>query len=517
MGQADCFADSKFMSRRAATIWLKAARYIFILSALSAGFCRTTYAQYPGHINKTADTTPTLRATGVFEWTGDLDKPKAGRLIPLTVWDGQQYQPGGLYLAQPAPLTVLTGTVYQLEQAGAPKGLFNVNGAQNLGGSWIAVGSVKPEVLKPKAKPPMSKHPPQVVKDAGSGSATADSDRPTLHRKDDSDSSSGSSAGNSSGGTQAGSASGSSTSSSSDPDKPTLHRRDSSDSGSGSGSSSDSSSAPSVDSDRPTLHRKDSSDSAQGAPSVDPDRPTLHKQQESAGANAGAPVTATADADPSRPKLRYGKPETLEGSVEPSKLEGVPMDMNQMAAISDVKSSDQHLYAYNWTDPDDAAKMKAAMEELAQKAIAGNTTAPAQTNVTKTGTKTQATRRKAPPPPPLPALDDEKFSAYELSYNGGATLVLTAKTGGQGDAVKYVTLIAQPDFYGTPQVVFKQVTTDDRLDIIPRMRLVDAADTDADGRAELIFELRGKTTRQFGIYRVVNRRVQEAFNTGPLP
>ncbi len=44
-----------------------------------------------------------------------------------------------------------------------------------------------------------------------------------------------------------------------------------------------------------------------------------------------------------------------------------------------------------------------------------------------------------------------------------------------------------------------------RLDIVPWMRLVDAVDTDGDGRAELIFELRSKTGRQFGIYRVVNQ------------
>jgi hypothetical protein len=113
-------------------------------------------------------------------------------------------------------------------------------------------------------------------------------------------------------------------------------------------------------------------------------------------------------------------------------------------------------------------------------------------------------------------LEDEKFSAFELSYNGGATLVLTAKTGEPG-MTRYVTLIAQPDFYGTPQVIFKQITSDERLNIVPRMRLVDAVDTDADGRAELIFELRGKTGREFGIYRVVNRHVEQAFNTGPLP
>src|ERR1700758_1443670 len=181
MGQIDGVADLKFMSLSAGAIRLK-LRAFFILSVWIVGACVSAYAQYPGHIKKEADNTPTLRATGVFEWTGHLDTPKAGRLIPLTVWDCQQYQPGGLYLAQPAPLTVLTGTIYELEQAGAPKGLFSVNGAQNLGGSWIAAGSVKPEVIQAKAKPPMSKHPPQVVKDTSNSASAADSNRPTLHR-----------------------------------------------------------------------------------------------------------------------------------------------------------------------------------------------------------------------------------------------------------------------------------------------------------------------------------------------
>src|SRR5262249_42051935 len=151
-------------------------------------------------------------------------------------------QPGGLYLAQPAPLTVLSGTVYELEKAGNPKGLFSVNGAQNLEGSWIAVGSVKPTMVVAKAKPPMSKHPPEVVKDTNTGTASIDSDRPTLHRKDGSDSGS-TSASN----TQP--ASGGSNTSPSDPDKPTLHRRDASDSSGSSGTSGTSSD----DADKPTL------------------------------------------------------------------------------------------------------------------------------------------------------------------------------------------------------------------------------------------------------------------------
>jgi len=509
MGQVDCAADPEFMSLPVTAIGFKATRFFFILSIWIGTVC-AAYGQYPGHVKKDADTTPTLRATGVFEWTGDLDKPKAGRLIPLTVWDGQQYQPGGLYLAQPAPLTVLTGTIYELEQAGNPKGLFSVNGAQNLEGSWIAVGSVKPEVVIAKAKPPMSKHPPQVVKDANGGSSSSDSEKPTLHRKDSSDSAS-----NTSGDTQTSSSS--SSTPSNDPDKPTLHRRDSSDnSGSSSGGDSSSSTSPSSDdSDKPTLHRKDSSDSTQNAPAIDPDRPTLHKHQD-VSASASGPVSFPAD--PDRPKLRYGRPQVVEGSVESSKLEGLPLDMNQMTAVSDTKIRETHPYTYSWADPEDANKAKAAMEELAQKAFAAGFTPPSTTtNVTKTATKTQTTRRKVAPPPPLPPLEDEKFNVYELSYNGGATFVLTAKSTGDNGETKYVTLVAQPDFYGVPHPLFQQLTSDKALDVSPRMHLVDAVDTDGDGRAELIFELRGKTGRAFGIYRVVPGRAYEAYNTGPLP
>lgn len=556
------------MSRSAAPTLRKAIRSAFVMSMLAAILCSAAHAQYPGRVKKDADTGPTLRASGIFEWTGDLANPKAGRLIPLAVWDGQQYQPGGLYLAQPAPLTVLTGTVYELDQAGTRKGLFQVNGAENLGGgvsgesagssSWIAVGSVKPEVPIVKAKPPMSKHPPRVVKDAdtdsdrptlhrkdssdsgdSSSSASSDPDRPTLHHKDSGDagSSSGSGSGSSGSGSQTGSSgsqtssstsqtgsgsNSSSTTASSDPDKPTLHRRDAS------GSSSDSSSgstqsAPADDSDRPTLHKKDSSGDAQNAPSVDPERPTLHHHQDAAAGGAGGPVSFPAD--PDRPKLRYGKPQVLEGTVEPSKLEGLPMDMNQMAAISDMKTGEPHPYTYSWTDPADAAKFKAAMEDLAQKAIAAGfattttttTTKPANSTKTTTKATTATARHKAATPPPLPPLEDEKFNIFELSYNGGATAVLTAKTTGADGMAKYITLIAQPDFYGKPQIFFKQLTSDKALDIVPRMRLVDAADTDGDGRAELIFELRGKTGRSFGIYRLSSGRMFEAFNTGPLP
>jgi len=69
--------------------------------------------------------------------------------------------------------------------------------------------------------------------------------------------------------------------------------------------------------------------------------------------------------------------------------------------------------------------------------------------------------------------------------------------------VKYVTIVAQPDFYGQPKVLLKEVTSDNALDVAPRYRLVELPwIRKATGARTLIFELRGQTYRQFAIYRI---------------
>lgn len=560
--------------------------YALALGTLGTGVAVPAYAQYPGHIdtNKSANT-PTLRATAVVEYTGDLTKPIASRLVPVAVWDGERYQPGGLYMAQPMPLAVESGTQYVLEDAGLPKGLFNVKAAADVSGSWIAIGAYQnmPTPRAPKLK--ASKTLPQFTRDSG-----ADDDKPHFaHRPTDSssspNSSSGSSSSNSSGSNSSGSTSssgsaqknGSSTSSGSssgnasttDSDRPTLHRRtdDSSSSSSGdsstpsSGSSTASSNAPPVDPDRPTLHRPADTSNTSGSNTsgsstsggntagksngsgsgssnsssaeADPERPTLHHHTANPNDN-GAPVSATTEIDPDRPRLMRGRPEELETIDDPdkvisaqgAKLDGSNVQFKQVVGVSDVKTREPHSFVYSWSDPQDATKMQAQMENLAQNILAGNgakltlpapstatTPAPAAPKKTSATVTNRRTAHKTPPPPALPDLTDEHFKAYELSFGGGATLVFSAKTK-VGDATKYVTLIAQPDFDGTPQVILKQVTDDTELDITPRMQLVDAVDTDADNRAELIFELAGKRDHQYAIYRVADRTVNQVFTTG---
>ena len=537
----------------------KACRvWIFAAWLLAGGLFTVAHAQYPGRVNPNQGATaaPVLRATAVLEYTGDLTKPTAARLVPLAVWDGERYQPGGLYLADPVPLTVESGTVYELLDAGTSKGLFDVKAAANVSGAWVATGAYQKPAPPKVAKLKPSKTLPQFVKDTGSSS---DPDKPTLHRRTDSGSGSGQSGSGSASGSASGSGagsasgsgsgSGSSTSSASDPDKPTLHRR--TDSGSDSGSSpgpdsgsgsSTANSAPPVDPDRPTLHKPSDSSSGPGsgsgtasnAPAVDPDRPTLHKQSTTNPNDNGAPVSATTNTDPDRPHLGRGRPAAEEqldapSKVEIAKLAGNPENLKLMAAVSDAKTREPHSYVYSWADPEDAKKMQAALEDVAKNLIAGNplpaassgsfgsasptsTKSASKTAPTRTaGSKTAAAHRAAAKPA-LPELADEQFKAYELSFGGGATLVFSAKSG-EADATKYVTIIAQPDFNGVPQILFKQVTSEAQLDAVPRMRLVDAVDTDADNRAELIFELAGRTDQQFAIYKVHDHSVEQVFST----
>jgi len=599
-------------------------------------------AQYSTPVGKGAAKPKTLRATAVLEWTGPLDKPNASRLMPVAVWDGEHYQPAGLYLARPDPLALESGTQYQLERAGDPVGLYNIRAAAEINGSWEGIGRFQAEApppppprLKPSRHlPVLSNGKPDTAAKPGaadSGASSA-SDRPTLHRKTGesapspaSSSSQAPASGTTGTASAAGSsgaattsqsstspsstsqsstgqpaatspatpASGSSTASSSDSSQPTLHRRTSDSDSNGSGTSTNSTTSTasgsstgtgssSTGSNAPTLHRRDdstandsSADASKTSPDADTDRPTLHKHSDTASSGdeddrptlhrVPSSSAAAAAIDPDRPRLRYGAPDDSSEVILPTRLKGMPADMQQVVAVSDSGPLDPRPYQYHWPSPSDAAKMQAAMAALAEQAIA-KPNPPGARPAAQFGPAARASARKAKQGPakstPQPTLVDARFAAYELTFSGGATLVYTAHTADPGPQRVYVTLIAQPDFSGNPQVLLQQVAHGDRLDETPAMQLVDAVDTDGDQRAELIFQLTGasmlpppdSTTaapaydgpgdanavndaaaanaaaaaaraqaaaavpeREFAIYRVANGKAVQVFDTGPLP
>ncbi len=584
-------------------------------------------AQYVGKVGQGIEKKPTLRATAVYEFTGSMSKPNASRLVPVVVWDGEHYQPGGLYLARPEPLAVAGGTQYVLEKTGVPAGLFNVGSAAELNGGWVGLGRFAPNVVAPAPKRlAVSKKPPTLSGGAGQGKVAdddADASRPTLHRKTGSDtgastpssgsgsgtaggsgsSGSGSSSGSSSeptlhrrdtdssgstqsssssasggstpsgsssgansgasSGAHSGANSGSGSSSPSSPDsddRPTLHRKDSSSDSSPAGAGSSSSSASTSDPDGPTLHRKDSeTTTGSNAPAPDPDRPTLHRSSSDASSapapdpdrpmlhrhgDAAGELTLTAP-DPDRPHLRYGLAGDPGGRILPAELKdgtvagaetgsGSAVPIGQVVAISDTSTDEPHPFAYSFPSPAAQTAAEQAMHDLAIKALATAVHASfgpaAKSDVALRqslagsssfgpGTGTRAKKAAAAPAGSDPLAEPE-FHAYELSYGGGATYVYTAHTEAPLPQRRYVTVIAAPDFYGKPQQLFSQTTRGDMLAETPALHLIDAADTNGDHRAELLFEEQtgqaaGISGRQFAIYSVAAGQARLVYSTGP--
>jgi hypothetical protein len=279
--------------------------------------------------------------------------------------------------------------------------------------------------------------------------------------------------------------------------------------------SSDNSSTSTGTNNGPVLHKSDSSGSGDSTQaSSDPDRPTMKQPKKSTAAPAASDSDEeTAASDPDRPRLKRGKATGDDIAVAPS-LKGFPPDVQQVVAVSDAKNRPPHPWNYSWSNLEDEAKMKSAMEDIARTALGLNPPAP-KSAPKRVGSTSATTRKTAKPAPAAPVpLDNEQFRVFELAYGSGATLVLSAHTDGPLAQQKFVTIVAQPDLYGNALVLLKNVTDGAHLDQKPRMRLVDAVDAMADNRGELLFELRGTTQRQFALYRVLRGQAEKLFVTG---
>ena len=243
--------------RNADFLSIRRAALVGLLAALPV------WCQYPGQVTKNSKDAPELRAIAVLEWTGEAGSPKTSRLVPVAVLAGGQLHDGGIYLARPMPLAVSGEVEYELQQNGKPMGLFDIKNAGQEQGSWVGYGTWKP-LPKPKPGPSMSEVARNRIEDEYS-------DRPVLHRKHHA--SEGGTAGND------GDSGNASASPAPDTDRPTLHKRDASNSSSGS--------ATSDDPDRPVLKKNKKKPPEETAhvdslpDFTDPDRPRLQRGKSS--------------------------------------------------------------------------------------------------------------------------------------------------------------------------------------------------------------------------------------------
>jgi hypothetical protein len=473
-----------------------------LVTALAAG---PAWAQ----MHKVAKPQQVVRAVGVYEWMGNLAKPTASRLIPVSLFINGEFQDAGVYMAQPVPFALETGNVYELKESGIAKGTLDVELSRHLQtvngdyeDGWLGYGDYKaPAAAKPatlgKAVPAS-----QMAKVESSMKDTEkDADRPTFADPDKRASASASSGNGPAVAANTGNPSAAPVGSApaNDPNRPVLKQP--STVGSNTGSASADSGAPANDPDRPVLKRRTPEEAKKAKEEA---------QYDTVG------MVASLNDDPNRPKLHFGRPAGVTTGEDLPKLVGMPSNLHQMVAVSDAVDRDPHEFARPWADAAERAAILAKVETMARTKLSayGAMTHRVAVEPTKRPTAASRSRRKTTTSAPPIALMDETLKGFTLSYGGDPTYVFTAHTAGTGAALRYVTVVAQTDEAGEVNPVIESVTDADHLDRTPEMRFVDVVDADASNRASLLFELREQRTRQFALYRVIAGQSQQIFLSG---
>jgi len=449
-----------------------------------------------------------VRAVGVYEWTGDMAKPAASRLIPVSLFIDGKLEDAAVYQAQPIPFALLSGNVYELDKAGVALGTLDLAFARKLvapatasttyDDGWFGYGR-----FVPPAPPRTSTLKPVTMLSKINGLDDEDDDKPHFSSRSATPGTGGSAT-------------------------PTP------------GTTTTASSTPADDPDRPTLHRTSGNGDTANTSDVpdDPDRPTLRRH--ASPANEGKPQddvssVGSLNDDPNRPMLHRGRPagSTTGGGDDLPKLAGLPGDddLQQLVAVSDAVNHPPHDFTRPWDDAAERQAILGKMQDAAHAALTAyekanglaptNAAPPAPGPTTRTSAAHTATaspahrsaKKAAPAPPPEPLME-EKLDGYLLSYGGAATFVYSAHSDGVASGLRFVTLVAQVNMQGEPEVALKNVTDAAHLDRTPRMRLVDVVDADASNRASLLVELRARSSRQFALYRVIGGRADQTFLTG---
>jgi len=251
--------------------------------------------------------------------------------------------------------------------------------------------------------------------------------------------------------------------------------------------------------DRPLLHRGDAIPTPTPS-STDSDNPP-----------AGAPD----DAD--RPILRRRTPEKpepqatpqpspapAEGAVPAAKPRVFTPGTKTYVAVSDNESADTRSFEFKWKAGEEPA-MEAKMRKLALAQLPREN---AQLNAN--------------------SLKNVVMRSFDLDLSNDAVIVLSAEIpgsyltpGGKGTPGKfisrYVTVIARVDFEGVPQKLASSVTDSSRLDVAPRLELIDAVDVDGDGLAELLFREYSFDEKSFIVYGVGRSSVTKVFEGASMP
>ena len=423
-----------------------------------------------------------LRAIGLLEVITEPSGTIKTRLVPITILANGSFHDATIYESRPRPMALGTGVVYEAQKTGTPVGYMTIGGASNTLHGWQAEGKWQTVNQVQAAAKPKPAAPPPTPKD----------ERPILHREGDNPPPSAPPSDQ--------------TQSPPSDDRPVIRR----------GSDSNQQGSPSAgqSSGQSTTTQSGQPDTS-GPPPEDSNRPVLRRRTGSSDDDAEKPATPT----PQKPSTPATQPQTVVTPPQPVITPGV----ETFVAISDAQSGDIRSYEYHWK-PDEKEQIEAKMRKLALLQLPNE--------------NSQLNEH---------ALTNVVIRSFDLDLSNDAVVVITAEVPGGYLATpkaattaktprtktapatapvppasdkfvsRYITVIARVDIDGNPQKLAASVTDSSRLDVAPRLELIDAVDVDGDGLAELLFREYNFDQKSFLVYGVGHGTVTKVFEGASEP
>jgi hypothetical protein len=478
------------------------------------------------------DTGP--RAIGVLRQGSD----GKSTLIPVAILINGKFWDADSYKADPIPMALEPGTVYEAEQAGNSLGLFTIGSAlhsraANASVPWIATGAWHAAGSGPVVKEFKAESTP-----VGIGSAD---DAPRLTRNPAAASGS---AGTTGANAPAGPTSGtpasttspgnsnappaSTPSGSSDPDAPPRLKKPAS---------------PSPDSNPPGQTQPASGQSSPGNNPPDSTKGDSKPASKTAEDRASIPASDSGAAEANRPRLRRGKPaesfadEDIPGYSRPGAstatvasvdkpIASAKDDAKFIPAISDASGPEPHSFTFEFLQDEQGDRLK-QMTGLAKDKLHAYmdarikaTTTAASSAPAHAGPNHRAAAVKAAEP----VFENVRLVPYDLWSSNQEILVFSAEAHlpppaadaapDPAAAIQYsILLVAYPDTYNNLRTLYAGITDKYHLDVTPRLELIDAVDADGDGRGELLFRETSDAGVGWAIYRANADKLWKLFDS----
>jgi hypothetical protein len=421
-------------------------------------------------------------------------------LVPIAIRIDGRFYDAASYKANPVPMALESGTVYEGERSGSSVGLFTVNAALHsnavnavtpwLGtGVWLPAGTDAPKTAMKAENVPR-------------GIETSDGPpRLSTNQKT----------------TQQAPGAGTASPSAAPP-----------------ASSAPTSSGPAPSGAPPAKPSSESKPQSQTQPTEGPATPPSDQT------NSGA-------RDANRPRLRRGRPtqalpsdDDVPGYSKPGSTgssakrftetpatstdSGAAKGSNQVyPAVSDAGGPDPRSYVFEWIKGEEEERRK-QMLDLAKEQLRLylNRQAKGSISAAPVASKNPPTGRKPPSKATDPALENVQLRTFDLWANNQPVLVLSAEAHvpaasatppGASVANYTITLVARTDIYNNLHKLHVGVTDKYHLDVTPQLELIDAVDADGDGRGELLFRETSDAGSGYAIYRATADKLWKLFDT----